>query len=306
MLYHMLLSTGDFAVFRSESNVFNLLVPHFGNLRSAENRKKLMQVWLRSKMFRVSGLEKEQIQPKIMAECHTGGDFLRIVMEEMARVQGVSRWAESTPDHLLHIPEIMEQVPDAIIVHIIRDGRDVTLSYVKQRWARPFPWDRGLELAVAGLYWEWIVRQGQSRGKKLGPSRYVEVRFEDLVASPAGTLNRLSSFVGQELDYERIRRSGVGSVGAPNSSFPETGSGTFNPVGRWKEQMSTQELVLLEALTGGFLKELGYPLVHEEPELSLTAARLRATYLPWFDIKQWLKTKTPLGRRVRLGPLEIQ
>jgi Sulfotransferase family len=304
VLYHMLLSAGDFAVYRTESNVFNLLVPHFGDLRSASNRKNLMQHWLRSKMFRVSGLKAEEIEAKIMAECRSGGDFLRIVMEEMARQQGVNRWAESTPDHLLHIPEIIEQVPDALVIHIIRDGRDVALSYVKQRWVHPFPWDSHQKLAVAGLYWEWVVRQGREHGEKLGP-RYQEVRFEDLVTSPAATLDKLSGFVGHDLDYERIRQSGIGSVSEPNSSFSETGSDSFNPVGRWKARMSKEELALFERLVGGFLRELGYGLEQENPGRSFQAARLRATYLPSFKTKQWLKTRTPLGRRVRLGPLEI-
>src|SRR5438309_3084476 len=85
VLYHMLLSAGGFAVYRAESNVFNLLVPRFGDLSSAKNRHKLMEFWVRSKLFRVSGLDASEITAKIMAECRSGGDFLRIVMEEIAR-----------------------------------------------------------------------------------------------------------------------------------------------------------------------------------------------------------------------------
>lgn len=39
LLYHMLLSAGGFAVYRSESNVFNLLEPRFGDLHVRRNRK---------------------------------------------------------------------------------------------------------------------------------------------------------------------------------------------------------------------------------------------------------------------------
>ena len=304
VLYHMLLSAGDFAVYRTESNVFNLLVPHFGDLRVASNRKNLMREWLRSKMFRVSGLNAAEIETKIMAECRSGGDFLRMVMEAMARQQGVTRWAECTPDHLLHIPEIIEQVPDALVIHIIRDGRDVALSYVQQRWVHPLPWDGQQKLAVAGLYWEWVVRKGREHGRKMG-ARYQEVRFEDLATSPAATLDKLSSFVGHDLNYERIRQSGIGSVSEPNSSFSGGPEG-FNPVGRWKTKMAREELDLFESAVGDFLQELGYPLSQEKAGRSFRSARLRATYPQMFEIKQWLKTRTPLGRRVQLGPLEIQ
>src|ERR1700722_9515566 len=78
VLYHMLLSAGDFAVYRTESNVFNLLVPRFRGMRSPADRKELLEVWLRSKLFRVSGLDAGEIRARIMDECRSGGDFLRI------------------------------------------------------------------------------------------------------------------------------------------------------------------------------------------------------------------------------------
>jgi hypothetical protein len=53
-------------------------------------------------------------------------------------------------------------------------------------------------------------------------------------------------------------------------------------------------------LVGPLLQELGYPLacVAARPDLSSRwlTARLRATYLPYFSGKQWLKSRTPLGR----------
>src|ERR1700731_4438732 len=80
LLYHMLLSAGGFAVYRSESDVFNLLEPKFGDLSLLRNKQKLLSVWLESKLFWRTGLDREQISRKILAECHNGGDFLRIVM----------------------------------------------------------------------------------------------------------------------------------------------------------------------------------------------------------------------------------
>src|SRR5271169_2243803 len=104
LLYHMILSSGNFAVYRTESNVFNLLVPRFGDLSVCRNRQALLHVWLGSKLFTRSGLDANQITEKILENCRSGGDFLRIVMEEIARQQGVERWADCTPDHLLYLP----------------------------------------------------------------------------------------------------------------------------------------------------------------------------------------------------------
>ncbi len=302
VLYHMLLSAGGFAVYRSESNVFNLLAPRFGGMRSARDRKELMDAWLHSMLFRLSGLDASKIRGRVTAECRSGGDFLRIVMGEIAQRQGMERWADCTPEHLLYMTEIKRQIPDALFIHIIRDGRDVALSYVKQGWSHPLPWDGDERLGVAGLYWKWIVGKGRESGRHLGAD-YQEVRFEDLVTHPRETLAQLGEFIDHDLDYDAIQRAGIGSVREPNSSF-NAETGRFDPVGRWKTKMSAQELADFEALVGDRLEELGYPLASGEQRSSLRAIRLRTTYLTMFPLKQWMKTRTPLGRRVRLGRIQ--
>jgi hypothetical protein len=306
VLYHMLLSAGGFAVYRSESNVFNLLVPRFGDLRVRKNREELMDHWLRSKLFRVSGLDAQQIRRKILEECRSGGDFLRILMQEIAAQQGVTRWADCTPDHLLYMREIKRQIPDALFIHIIRDGRDVALSYVRQGWAYPLPWDRGEQLAVAALYWDWVVKKGRSLGRELAGD-YREVRFEDLVTRPQQVLQELAPFIDQPLDYERIQQAGIGSVSQPNSSFLEDGEKSeFNPVARWREKLSAPDLARLEDVIGISLKSLGYPLSAPE-RTSARALRLRGTYPIMFTGKLWLKQHSPLARYfTKLGRIEIQ
>jgi hypothetical protein len=301
----MLLSAGDFAVYRAESNVFNLLVPRFRGMRAAADRQELLTIWLRSKMFRVAGLDADEISRKILNECRGGGDFLRIVMEEIAGKQGVRRWAECTPDHLLYMEQIKRQIPNALFIHIVRDGRDVALSYVQQKWSHPLPWDRGEVLGVAGLYWEWVVRKGREQGERLGAD-YREIRFEDLIANPKETLSQIGSFIDHDLDYERIRCAGIGSVSRPNSSFAGESEGSFNPVARWKTKMSSEEIAAFEELVGEFLLELGYPLFSKPRHgVSLRALRLRNTYYAVFEAKRWMKA-TPLGRHVDLKNLELE
>src|SRR6476660_2762668 len=89
LLYHMLLSAGNFVVYRAESQVFNLLEPRFGNLRVPKRRRKLLAAWENSSLFTKTGLEASQIEQEVMTNCENAGDFLRIVMEAMARKQGV-------------------------------------------------------------------------------------------------------------------------------------------------------------------------------------------------------------------------
>ena len=211
-------------------------------------------------------------------------------MEEIARRQGVQRWADCTPEHLLYLDRIKQTIPDALIIHIIRDGRDVALSLEKQAWIRPFAWDRRKTLEVAALYWEWIVRKGRKDGQTLGRD-YMEVRFEDLVLDPHKVLQSLSGFIGQELDYDKIERAGIGSVSRPNSSFSaEMKKGEFSPVGRWKTSLSAAQQERLEALLGATLRELAYSLPNtSQASLHGSLRRMRLLYQFYFDAKLLFK-----------------
>lgn len=295
LLYHMLLSAGNFAVYRAESQVFNLLEPRFGDLRHRSNRRRMFAAWRRSSLFAKTGLDAQALEDEVMSKCENAGDFLRLVMEAMARQQGVERWADCTPEHLLSLGRIKQTIPNALVVHIIRDGRDVALSMERQHWIRPFPWDRGKELLTAGLYWEWMVNKGREDGRALGPD-YFEVRYEDLVESPRSTLAALGDFIAQPLDYDHIQQVGIGSVSRPNSSFASEGS-QFQPVARWRNAAGSPQLRDLEALIGETLRSLGYESsgAGSEPVPS-SWRRMRTRYRAYFNAKHALKTRTPLGQ----------
>ena len=85
---------------------------------------------------------REEIRAKVLTECRNGGDFLRIVMGEMGREQGVERWADNSPEELLYAVTIKKYLPDALFIHMIRDGRDVSLSLDARphAWLRPLSW----------------------------------------------------------------------------------------------------------------------------------------------------------------------
>src|SRR5439155_12440244 len=126
-----------------------------------------------------------------------------------------------------------------------------------------------------------------------------EVYFEDLVTKPQQTLSRLGDFIGQELDFERIQRTGIGSVSEPNSSFlDESGDVEFNPVGRWKDKLSPQQLAIFEGMVGDFLRNLGYPLAGEEQKTNngLRIMKMNVIYPYMFEAKQYVKQSKLLLR----------
>jgi hypothetical protein len=296
LLYDTILSSGNFAVYRADSDVFNRIVPVFGDrrLRLRGNRTKLMNMWLQSDHFKRTGLDAGAILSEVLSDCRNAGDFLRIVMERTAQKQGVGRWADSTNAYLLRMARIKATIPGALFVHIIRDGRDVATSMNNLGWPFEFrcPWDRGHGLLVSALYWEWMVRKGRENGRRLGAD-YLEVRYEDLVRQPKETLRVLGEFIHHDLNHERIRQSGIGTVRTPNSSFDgATSRETFRPIGRWKE-LEGVEASRMEALLAPLLQELGYD-ANRSARLDFTAWRMRAFYRVYRDLKQALK-RSPIG-----------
>ncbi len=294
LLYHMIVSSGNFANYRTESNVINLLEPRFRPLSSAKNKRRMLDAWYNSKLYTRSGLQPAELEPIVMAQCQNGGDFLRIIMELMCAKQGVERWAETTPEHLLYLRRIKETIPEALIVHVIRDGRDVALSWEKLRQIRALPWDRQRLAMSAGIHWEWIVKRGREVGRTLG-NDYIEVHYEDVVRKPREVLARLEPFIDHDLNYDRIQKVAIGSVAVPNTAFKD---GQFNPIGRWKSAFTTGELETLESLIGGTLSEVGYELgssaAHRPRSYSLSL--MRSVYRSFFSTKHYLKAKTPAGR----------
>lgn len=286
-------------LYLGESNVFNLLAPRFGDLAIRENRKQMLEVWFASSLFRVSGLQRAQVEDRILNDCRNPGDFLRTVMDEMSRQQGMQRWAGNAPEEILHLKQIKETIPNALVIHMIRDGRDVSLSLSQKRYIKPFPWKDRETPEGAALYWEWIVKKGVTAGKWLGKD-YIEVRFEDLVSDPRGVLRSLSVFLEQELDYDRVLKNPVGTVAKPNTSFRGSSKSDFNPVSRWKHQFTPEQLKRVEGLIGATLTELGYGLATDGQEKYNSAKRAwnRLVYRRFFEMKlQW--KKNPLAHAIR-------
>src|SRR5271166_4675561 len=268
LLYDMLLSSGGFAIYRGLLPVYEILIPRFGSIESRSNREKIVEVWLRSKGFRRTGLNAEQLSTRLLSECRNGGDFIRVVMDSVAGSQQAQRWAVYNPDHVLHIERVKRDIPNALFLHIIRDGRDIALSLKKMGGFSPLPWDRSeaSSLVATALYWEWMVRSGREQGSRF-PADYMEIHYEDLINQPREILQKLSSFLDHDLDYDRIQRVGLGRLSESNSSFrEEIGEEQINPSGRWRERLSPTDVAAIEAAVGKCLEQTGYALSLPEAE----------------------------------------
>jgi hypothetical protein len=113
---------------------------------------------------------------------------MRVLAASQALAQGKSRWGNKTPKALLHLAELAVVYPDAQFIHVIRDGRDAASSQTRVS---------SRSLVEGALLWRTGLRTGRRAGSRLGPNRYLEVRLEEVLASPEAQLRRMCAFLGE-------------------------------------------------------------------------------------------------------------
>lgn len=201
---------------------------------------------------------------------------IRDLYATYARHHGKTRYADKTPSYVMSMDLLARTFPEARFVHVIRDGRDVALSYLSGRFEIR-------TLGQAALYWDRFVRAGRAAGARLGPERYREVRYEDLVAEPERVLADLCAFVGLPFDEHMLRYHERADRLVPTLSHQESHRNLYKPPTRglrdWRRDLSPRDVAVFEALAGDLLDELGYErgAGRSGIAVSLTAARYRVS-----------------------------
>lgn len=201
--------------------------------------------------------------------------FYRMVYAWLLRVEldGHLRFCEKTPTNVFLIDFLDRGFEGAQFIHIIRDGRDASASHLRKPWLRadgvtgerepggylhgPFaPWwvERGREREFESvsdarrMAWAWrrYTETALRDGPPLGPDRYLELRYEDLVREPLREADRVADFLG--LTGTRSREALRGAVGRV-----ESGS-----VGSWRTSLSEADMADVRAEAGELLARLGY------------------------------------------------
>jgi Sulfotransferase family len=184
-------------------------------------------------------------------------DVVAAVYWAYAEARGKRRYGDKTPSYMQHLDLLDRVFPGAQYVHIVRDGRDAGLSFVDMRRKPRFNLGRPRRLAEFACAWRLEVEGAQRFGERLGPGRYLELRYEDLVAEPEARLRDVCAFLGLEFEpgmLEYHRDVDPGRL----QDHPRLAEPPRKDVRRWRDQMRPRDLELFEAIAGGLLDRLGY------------------------------------------------
>jgi len=153
-------------------------------------------------------------------------------------------------DRLLHI------WPNAVFIHVIRDGRDVARSRTVMGW------DGNVWTAIDE--WVEVERLWDAMQERLDPGRYHQFHYEDLVADPVSELSDICDFLGVEYSDQMMEYSEKSTYSKPDP----------NLLYQWRSKARPYEVQLMEYKALDLLLNRGYEASHlERIEVTRSEAR---------------------------------
>jgi hypothetical protein len=213
-----------------------------------------------------------RISPRACAECSAECRLLGGLTGPgpCAEPQDVQRFADASPDLLYSADVLLDAFPDAQLLQVIRDGRDVVGDMIDDdrclTWFKPgfanldevFPnpflgvedeterhrWTGASVAVKCALRWRGAIRLSARLRAQTPPEQLLTVRYEDLVTQPARVAPELSAYLG--VPVSKVTLSGLAR--------------TTGRVGSWRSRLSGRQARQVERVAGRELARLGYPL----------------------------------------------
>jgi hypothetical protein len=182
------------------------------------------------------------------------------VYRAFARARSKPLYGDKTPRYIEYIPFLNRLWPEARFVHMVRDGREVALSYADVPFGPK-------TVAKAAQLWSERVELGIRSGRSLAEGRYLEVRYERILEDPEGQARELCEFLGITFDGAMMdfgKRSRNEVLDRANRYNPNV-TGKIERTRSWTEQMPEIQVETFEWVAGATLDSLGYERAHPEP-----------------------------------------
>ncbi|MFP6639939.1 MAG: sulfotransferase, partial [Myxococcota bacterium] len=169
------------------------------------------------------------------------------------------RWVDATPSYTSMAEELRLLFPAARFLHILRDGRAV----VNSMCSSGFPVSWANDFAKACQTWSHYATRGRALAEA-HPDRVLEVRYESLIADPAGEMERTFRFLGEDpcedsvtlISTQRINSS-YGNVDGDDIRKPkDPGTAPLRP---WEDWNEGQRETFRET-AGPVMEAMGYAL----------------------------------------------
>jgi hypothetical protein len=207
---------------------------------------------VRGKAHEAFGVGLRELHEFLAPQVARAGLLLEALTQTHARRVGKARWLEKSPIHLAHVADIRRLFPEAPIIRLVRDPRDVALSL------QAVPW--GARSLLANAYrWQSMDRASAEFFTRDANSR--TVLYEQLVARPEDELRRLCAFLGEEFEPGMLdTRRSLRGLSLPGEWWKDR-AGTPPDAARafaWKRGFPRDDLAAVEVVCQEGLDRHGY------------------------------------------------
>jgi hypothetical protein len=184
----------------------------------------------------------------------TFAEIVRAMFERYAEQVGKPRWGAKTPHNVYFVPEIAADFPGARFIHLVRDGRDVAVEQLRSAFGPR-------SVYAAAVLWRQTMAAGLGARAEVAVERWLDVRYETLVAEPESELRRILGFLGEDFDPDVLRHqdSEIARRRAETRDHRPLGEPvSADYVGLYRRHLSLQDQGLFAGVAGGLLREQGY------------------------------------------------
>lgn len=208
-------------------------------------------------------------------------DIIAVVNREFMLRQGKKRWGDKTPGYVRDLKFIKQIFPQAKIIHLVRDGRDVVPSILRYWSVGP----QTNDFVETAFYWKKHVLSGLKDGSRTFGSNYIELRYEDLVTQPEYTVRRICDFIGEGFESEMLASSNEDRRYTPNWEWHTETTKEINSdnVFKWRGSLNDYQIFVIQLIAGRILRRFSYEIVNA---FSLKAFFDVVVYLVNFTRKQ--------------------
>ena len=267
--------------------------------RGSVDRARFLDDLRRLSTLHAWGLSPEDVGSRLRPRMQAG-EAIGAIFEAYAEKEQKPRWGDKTPVYMRHLPLLERLFPAAQYVHLLRDGRDAALSFLRmpegtftRTWAHPST------VAEFACLWRSEISAARKLGQRVGRSRYLEVRYEDLIARSEDVVRTICEFAS--LPYEASMLNYAGAVDVSAKPHQQRLLQPLTPgVRDWRTQMSAEDVRAFESIAGNLLEALGYELAGARTPPSrratLALARYRVTLGAW-NAAVSATQRSPLWRR---------
>ena len=176
-------------------------------------------------------------------------------------------WGIKAPVLIASLDRINDVCPKSKITHIVRDGRDVYLSYRKVHETSDIKFGPKGVIASA-LYWVDGLRRVEELSEVRKNVCIIELRYKDLLADPGKKLQQICSFLSIKYKpemYERFNQNNRNKKVAPEQfqqSIHKKLQGGLDPTNtsKYRTKMTGYELFIFELIAAPYLAKYHYQL----------------------------------------------